>query len=107
MNLLNSFFSVFGMLSLIALGFKVFIFIDVATRPAPSFTAANKMTKPFWLIIMGIAVAWNLLFPSLLGFVNLAGLAAAIIYLVDVRPAVRALGRGSRGGGTMGPYGPW
>ncbi|MCG6500599.1 DUF2516 family protein, partial [Kitasatospora sp. A2-31] len=35
-------------------------------------------------------------------------LVAAIVYMVDVRPAIRALtSRGGRNDRNMGPYGPW
>jgi hypothetical protein len=44
-----------------------------------------------------------------LNFLNVAGTIACIVFLVDVRPALRQVsGRGGSGGGSrMGPYGPW
>ncbi|ANW21910.1 DUF2516 family protein [Streptomyces clavuligerus] len=74
-----------------------------------AFRAADKQTKPFWLIILGIAVAVNL-FTSML-FLSLAGLIASIVFFVDVRPAlaqVTGKGGGRRGGSSSdGPYGPY
>ncbi|MFB7710591.1 DUF2516 family protein [Streptomyces sp. NPDC056105] len=75
-----------------------------------AFRAADKQNKMFWLIILGIAVAVNLLVPML--FLQLAGLVATIVFFVDVRPALQQVsggGRGRRGGGSSsdGPYGPY
>jgi hypothetical protein len=100
--------------------FKVFTFVDAAFRREDAFRAANKQTKPFWLIILGVAVGIDLFLGML--FLSLIGLVAAIVYTVDVRPALKRvspprngrfkIGRGPRGGQQkkqdhMGPYGPW
>lgn len=92
--------------------FKAFAFIDAATRREDAYRAADKKTKPFWLIILGLALGLDLLFGAnfTTSFLTLIGLVAAIVYMVDVRPAIKALtdGRG-RGGDrrNTGPYGPW
>lgn len=79
-----------------------------------AYRAADKKTKGFWLIILGITVAVNLLVPML--FLQLAGLVATIVFFVDVRPALRQVSGGGgggwpgrRGGGSSsdGPYGPY
>ena len=75
-----------------------------------AYRAADKQNKGFWLIVLGIAVAVNLLVPML--FLQLAGLVASIVFFVDVRPALRHVsggGFGRRKGGSSsdGPYGPW
>ncbi|MFI5798390.1 DUF2516 family protein [Streptomyces sp. NPDC051677] len=76
-----------------------------------AYRAANKQNKGFWLIILGIAVAVNLLVPML--FLQLAGLVATIVFFVDVRPALQQVGGGGgwgrrRGGSSSdGPYGPY
>ncbi|WUV20640.1 DUF2516 family protein [Streptomyces sp. NBC_01485] len=76
-----------------------------------AYRAASKQNKGFWLIILGIAVAVNLLVPML--FLQLAGLVATIVFFVDVRPALRQIsgggGWGGRRGGSSsdGPYGPY
>ncbi|MEE1755591.1 DUF2516 family protein [Streptomyces sp. SP18CS02] len=89
----------------------VAIFI-AATAREDAYRAADKKTKPFWLIILGVTVAVNLLVPML--FLQLAGLVASIVFMVDVRPALQQVsggGRGRRGGGggssSDGPYGPY
>lgn len=115
-NLLNEFYGVLGLLSLALLLLKVFALVDAALRRGSRFEAAGKLKKPFWLIILGIAVTYHLLTgdssptSALLSFINVAGVVAAIVYLVDVRPAVRAPGKGGKRDGDdrhMGPYGPW
>ncbi|MEV7782278.1 DUF2516 family protein [Kitasatospora sp. NPDC088351] len=102
----------FWWLAVAILGFKLFALIDAAARPEDAYRAADKKTKPFWLAILGIAFGLDLLFGAnfLTSFLTLGGLVAAIVYMVDVRPAIRELT--NRGGGrgdrrNMGPYGPW
>jgi len=104
MDLMTPFFTGLGLLGLALLGLKAFALIDAAIRPGNAYAAADKLQKNFWLIVLGLAVVWNIISPSPIGIINLIGLVAAIVYLVDVRPAVRAIGRG---GPQTGPYGPW
>jgi len=104
MDVLSPLYTGLGLLGLALLALKAFAFVDAAIRPANAYSAADKMTKNFWMIVLGIAVVWNMISLGPIGIINLIGLVAAIVYLVDVRPAVRAIGRG---GPRMGPYGPW
>jgi Protein of unknown function (DUF2516) len=82
-------------------------FVDAIIRPKAAFPAAGKQTKPIWLIILGVAFvigiggAVGAIF--LLNVFPIVAFVAAAIYLVDVRPKVRALKPGAR----QGPYGPW
>lgn len=78
---------------------KVFALVDVATRRQSAFPAAGKQSKQFWVIVLVVA-----LLTSFVGLLSLIGLVAALVYLVDVRPAVKEV---PRGGGSAGPYGPW
>ncbi|KOU68988.1 membrane protein [Streptomyces sp. MMG1533] len=98
------------LLSMALIVFSGFALIDAATRREDGYRAADKKTKPFWLIILGIAFVVNLLFP-ILSFLPIIGLVATIVYMVDVRPALRSLpggGRSRRGGSNSdGPYGPY
>lgn len=77
--------------------------IDAVTRPAQAFAFAGKWSKQGWLIVLGVAALVVVLLG--IGFIGIAALIAALVYLLDVRPAVR----GSRGGSNThtGPYGPW
>lgn len=85
------------LLAVIGLGMlvlKVWALVDCARRPAPRFEAYGKQTKTVWLLIL---VASVLLFPTaVLSVFGLVGTVAAVVYLVDVRPAVS---------GTSNPWG--
>jgi hypothetical protein len=91
-----------GLVSLLNLGLLVLVvwaLIDAVTRPADAFVAAGKQTKPIWLAILGVALLLCLAgVGGILGIFGFVVAVAAIVYLVDVRPAVR----GMRPGG-----GPW
>ena len=94
-------------LSLFQFLLHVFVLLDAAARPARAFPAAGKQTKNLWLTLFGLAVATDFFFAtSPLGMFMLAGTVAALVYLVDVRPAVRAIGRGGGGGWKRRPSGP-
>ena len=103
------------LLSMALIVFSGFALFDAAIRREDAYRAADKKTKPFWLIILGIAAVVMKLF-SVLSFLPVIGLVAVIVYMVDVRPAVRAVagrggGRGPRrrngGSSSDGPYGPF
>jgi hypothetical protein len=83
----------FFIISLAMLVVKLFALIDCVRQPPAAFVAMGKQTKQFWLILLAVAVA-----TSLLGILSVIGLIAALVYLADVRPAVR-------GGGTS--YDRW
>jgi len=82
-------------LSLAVLVLQGWALIDCVTRPANAFEAAGKLTKPAWLAITAIALVVGLLFGPL-GILGLAGIVASIVYMVDVRPAIREI----QGGGN-------
>ena len=75
--------------ALIAL--KAYAFILALTFPTQAYVAADKLTKPAWLAILGIGLVVELL--GLLAILNIVFTIAAIVFLVDVRPAVRGLKR--------------
>ncbi len=77
-----------------ALALTVWAFVDALVRPAAAFVAAGKLTKPGWAAITGLAVLVVVLFKPL-SFLGLPAIIAAVVYLVDVRPAVRGLRRGN------------
>lgn len=62
---------------------KLFALIDAASRPAGSFAYAEKQTKQIWLAILVGA-----LLTTFMNFLTLIGLVAALVYLLDVRPAI-------------------
>ncbi|XMA40250.1 DUF2516 family protein [Streptomyces albogriseolus] len=97
------------LLSMALIVFSGFALIDAAIRREDAYRAADKKTKPFWLIILGIAFVVNLIF-NILSFLPIIGLIATIVYMVDVRPTLRGLpggGRTRRGSSSDGPYGPY
>jgi hypothetical protein len=75
----------------VLLAVKAFALIDAATRPTQAYPAAEKMTKPAWLLILGLALACDLLLGSLL--LLIAGTVAAFVYILDVRPALASVSR--------------
>jgi hypothetical protein len=79
----------------IALAVKVFAFVNALMWPAEAYAAANKLTKPGWLAILGVGLAAQILLISWppLNPIHLVASIAAIVFLVDVRPAVAGLTR--------------
>jgi len=72
---------------------EVFALVDAVLRPGAAFTAADKLTKPAWLLILGVSLVSCLAFQSPASFIVLLGLVAGGVYLVDVRPALAAVTR--------------
>jgi hypothetical protein len=104
----------FWALAVAALIVEVWAFADAVRRPTAAFPAAGKQTKPLWLIILGVAGAIGLYSATqagsagigiVVGILPVAAFIASAIYLTDVRPKVREIGRG--GSSHRGPYGPW
>jgi len=76
----------------VLLAIKIFAFVSALLYSNEAYLAADKLNKPTWCIILGIAVALQLL-PINLMIVNLAMTIAALVYLADVRPALAGLRR--------------
>jgi uncharacterized membrane protein len=72
---------------------KGWALIDAVMRPSQAFPAADKLTKPAWLWILGLSLAAHIVWASPLGILSLAGTVAAFVYLLDVRPAVASITR--------------
>ena len=103
MQLLLFFIFYFAILAIAA-----WALIDLSRRPASAFTQAGKLTKTKWGLILGAAtmIAFislpyplNLPFPD---FLALLSAVAAIVYLVDVKPAITPYSR-RRGNGPGRP----
>jgi Protein of unknown function (DUF2516) len=61
----------------------VYAFVHAALQRPDAYTAAEKLTKPVWLVILGVAAVLD----YFLGVMGMAIAAcAAGVYLVDVRP---------------------
>ena len=98
--MLDPSFLLLSLLGYVALGVKLFALVDACIRPTAAYAAAGKLTKLAWIAILAAAVLFGA--TDVLGLFGLLGTVAAIVYLVDVRPAVREL----RGGSGSGP-GTW
>ncbi|MDT7795434.1 MAG: hypothetical protein QOD59_4875, partial [Mycobacterium sp.] len=63
----------------------VYAFVHAAMQRSDAYTAAEKLTKPVWLVILGVAVLLVLV-------LDVTGTAiaavAAGVYLVDVKPKI-------------------
>jgi len=63
----------------------VYAFVHAAIQRPDAYTAAEKLTKPVWLVILGGGV----LLAFVLGVMGVAIAAVASgVYLVDVRPKI-------------------
>lgn len=85
--------SILLMVSFALLIVKGFALVDVLTRRTEVFPAADKQTKSMWLILLLVAMVAHLVFWNPIGILNLAGTVVALVYVLDVRPAVRSLTR--------------
>jgi hypothetical protein len=63
----------------------VYAFVHAALQRSDAYTAAEKLTKPVWLVILGFGVLLALVL-SITG-VAIAAVASGV-YLVDVRPKI-------------------
>ncbi|MUL43303.1 DUF2516 family protein [Streptomonospora sp. PA3] len=81
---------------------SLFALVDAVRTPGQAFPAMDKQTKKLWVGLLAVAtfVSFSAVFTSMRFFVFIA-LIASLIYLLDVRPAVRSIGR------NEGPYGRW
>jgi hypothetical protein len=77
----------------VLLAIKIYAFGSALLFSGESYSAANKLTKPAWCIILGLGVAVQLIFQSPLGLLSIAFTIAAFVYLADVRPALANLTR--------------
>lgn len=84
---------ILSVVSLATFVLQAFAFVDALTHRAEAYVAADKLTKPAWSIILGVATAAHMVFWDPINLFNLAGTIAALVYVLDVRPALRELTR--------------
>jgi Protein of unknown function (DUF2516) len=76
---------VLAVLQIAVLATTVYALVHAALQRPDAYTAADKLTKPVWLVILGVGV----LLALVLGITGVAIAAvAAGVYLVDVRPKI-------------------
>ena len=104
-------------LAVVAFGVETWAFVDAIVRPKAAFAAAaamsdnavGRLSKQWWLIILGLAFVLGLYsaaYGNAIGFLSILAFVAAAIYLAGVRPKVREYSkRGNRS--SSGPYGGW
>ncbi|ORA79176.1 hypothetical protein BST28_12715 [Mycolicibacter kumamotonensis] len=74
---------VLGVLQLAVFATSVYAFVHAAMQRSDAYTAADKLTKPVWLVILGVCGLLALVL-QVMGMAIAA--CAAGVYLVDVRP---------------------
>ncbi len=88
-------FEVEGGLLLVAglalLAVKIFALVTSLMFTPDHYRAADKLTKPAWVAILGLGVAAQIVLPDVRGLINLAFTIAVFVYLADVRPSLRSL----------------
>lgn len=74
---------------------KAWAFVDALTHRAEAYEAAGKWNKKAWLILLGIFLAAHMVLwqSGPIGLLSIIGTVAALVYIVDVRPALRPLSR--------------
>ena len=75
---------------------RVWALADCLARKNAAFPAAGKLTKPAWALLNAFSVAISLLVRDELSILSLITIVVTLVYLADVRPAVREVSGGSR-----------
>lgn len=83
---------------------SLYALVEALRTPASAFEVMDKQTKKLWVILTGVATGMSgiAVFTGR-GMLVVLCLVVTLIYLLDVRPAVKGAGDGS----NNGPYGPW
>ncbi|MBL7254598.1 DUF2516 family protein [Paractinoplanes lichenicola] len=68
--------------------------IHCLTQKGDGFQAIGTLPKGAWAAILAICIVLTLLLQSAIGIFGLIGIAAALIYLLDVRPGLKDLSDG-------------
>jgi hypothetical protein len=121
MNVIYGVFNfLFLALAAIIFGMSVYALVHAVRVPTNAFVSAGKLQKNIWLIILVLATLFSgagafSYFDAFmavggqtflgigLGLFSVLAAIAATVYIVDVKPAVKGMGRGN----SSGPYGPW
>ncbi|HEY3008226.1 MAG TPA: DUF2516 family protein [Micromonosporaceae bacterium] len=85
-------------LVIFALVVEAVAFVHCLTQRSDAFPAIGTLPKGGWLALLGVAFVFTLLLGSSFILIMMIGLAAAAVYLLDVRPGLRDVTDG---------HGPW
>jgi Gpi18-like mannosyltransferase len=69
----------------------VWAFVHAATQRGDAFVALGTLTKATWLGIIGGTAVASLFIPMLSTMLALICLTASLVYLLDIRPAIREI----------------
>ncbi|ACZ83950.1 DUF2516 family protein [Streptosporangium roseum] len=98
---------IFWVLAIGVFALSAWALVHALRTPAQAFAVTGKQSKKLWLVILGLAALFGFAaavqYLNVLSIFTIASVIASAIYLADVRPAVREVGKG----GNQGPYGPW
>ncbi|HMC71673.1 MAG TPA: DUF2516 family protein [Mycobacteriales bacterium] len=76
---------IFFLIYAVTLVLTIWALVDAGTRSPGAFVAAEKQTKQFWMILLVVAAL-----AAYIRLFTFIAIIAALVYLLDVRPAVRA-----------------
>jgi hypothetical protein len=65
--------------------------VHCLTQRGDGFAAIGTLPKGAWVAILAVCIVLTLLVSQSIGIFSLIGIAAAAIYLLDVRPGLRDL----------------
>jgi hypothetical protein len=73
----------------VALVVEVWAFVHVVTRRSAAFAAVGSVPKGAWVALTAGALVLTLLFGVVRSALGAIAVAIALVYLLDVRPALR------------------
>ena len=76
---------IFILIYLATLVLTIWAVVDAGMRSPGAFVAAEKQTKQFWVILLIVAAL-----AAYIRLFTFVAIIATLVYLLDVRPAVRA-----------------
>ena len=78
-------------LSIVTFVVQAFALVDATRHRPDAFPAVDRGTKTGWLIGLTLGVVAHVLIWNPISLLNMLGIVAAIVYLVDVRPSLLAI----------------
>jgi len=79
--------TVLMILGFVVFAMTVYAFVHAAMQRSDAYTAAGKLTKPVWLVILGVSALLSFPYLGLLSIMGpIIAACAAGVYVVDVRP---------------------
>jgi hypothetical protein len=83
---------------IVSLGVEAWAFVHCALQRPDAFNAVGTLSKGIWLAVIGGTVLLAMVFFSLgMQLFTLIAVTAALVYLLDVRPAIREITDGGGG----------